>query len=194
MGSAQSTRKLTIPNEEIGVITISNAIAQRLAQAANEVANDATQDVNSFVPPQPVNSPTALPPVHNKQVSSGQPTPYHSELTISALQIQQQKEQELQAQNQYWQRRLQNLEKKHSMIDHILEEEYKKAMNEFSTIKKGSESGNNLGSDQPCIIRKEKVLKCYQDHPKEILKCSNLVEEFTNCVDQRRVNFITTRC
>ncbi|KAK2585271.1 hypothetical protein KPH14_009966 [Odynerus spinipes] len=151
MGSEQSTRKLTIFNEEeIGVIKVSNAVVQRLAQGSNEISKEATKD--------------------------------------------RQKEQELQAQNQYWQRRLQNMEKKHLMIDHILEEEYKKALNEFSSIGKGPKSGDNLGNEQPCITGKEKVLKCYQDHPKEILKCSNLVEEFSNCVDQRRVNFIATRC
>lgn len=35
---------------------------------------------------------------------------------------------------------------------------------------------------QPCLEGSNKVLKCFQDHPKETLKCSNLVEEFSNCV------------
>lgn len=195
MGSGQSTRKLTISNEEeIGVIKVSNAVVQRLAQGTNEVSNEAMKDVSSFTPSKSVNSTAGLPPLHSGEVPSGYPVYYYPELTLSALEIQQQKEEELQAQNQYWQRRMQNLEKKHLMIDHILEEEYKKALNEFSSIGKGPKGGEGLGNEQPCITGKEKVLKCYQDHPKEILKCSNLVEEFSNCVDQRRVNFITTRC
>lgn len=46
----------------------------------------------------------------------------------------------------------------------------------------------------PCIENKDKVLQCYQDHPREILKCSSLVEEFSNCVDQRRAGLIAARC
>lgn len=47
---------------------------------------------------------------------------------------------------------------------------------------------------QPCKNSSEKVLKCYQDHPKEILKCSDLVEEFSSCVDERRARVIAARC
>jgi len=35
---------------------------------------------------------------------------------------------------------------------------------------------------QPCLQNSNKVLKCFQDHPKETLRCSDLVEEFSNCV------------
>lgn len=53
---------------------------------------------------------------------------------------------------------------------------------------------DNLSDEQLCTAGKEKIIKCYQENPKEILNCSDLVEEFSNCVDQRRVNLITTRC
>lgn len=45
-----------------------------------------------------------------------------------------------------------------------------------------------------CVENSNKVLKCYQDNPKEILNCSSLVEEFSNCVDQRRAKIIAARC
>ncbi|XP_043683215.1 MICOS complex subunit mic25-a isoform X2 [Vespula pensylvanica] len=152
MGSGQSTRKLTISNEEeIGVIKVSNAVVERLAQGSNKVPTDTIKD--------------------NR------------------------KEQELQVQNQYWQRRLQDMEKKHLLIDRILEEEYKKTIDEFSSGKViGQKMEDNLSDEQLCTAGKEKIIKCYQENPKEILNCSDLVEEFSNCVDQRRVNLITTRC
>lgn len=61
---------------------------------------------------------------------------------------------------------------------------------------------NNLGKKTisldsaipPCCSDKEKVLKCYRENPREILKCSNVVEEFNNCVDQRRAMVIAARC
>lgn len=40
----------------------------------------------------------------------------------------------------------------------------------------------------------DKVLKCYQEYPNQILKCGNLVEEFSTCVDQRRAHVIAARC
>lgn len=46
----------------------------------------------------------------------------------------------------------------------------------------GQKTVNVQGTVQPCLDGSNKVLKCFQDHPEEILKCSNLVEEFSNCV------------
>ena len=45
-------------------------------------------------------------------------------------------------------------------------------------------------SVKPCNENKEKVLKCYQDNPKETLRCADLVEQFSNCVDQRRTQLM----
>ncbi|XP_015172018.1 PREDICTED: MICOS complex subunit mic25-a [Polistes dominula] len=205
MGSEQSTRSLTISNEEeVGVIKVSSAVVERLAQGVNKNSNQTVKEVNSFTPtpapppPQPTPS-NAVPqssPLPQKNIGE---TPsvysayYYPELTLSALEMQHQKEKELRAQNDYWQKRLKNMENKHSMIDILLEEEYKRTVNEFYPIEKGQKATNNLDNEQLCAAGKEKVLKCYQDHPKETLKCSNLVEEFSNCVDQRRMNLITTR-
>lgn len=43
---------------------------------------------------------------------------------------------------------------------------------------------------KPCNINKDKVLKCYQENPKETLRCSDLVEQFSSCVDQRRAHLM----
>ncbi|XP_015431199.1 PREDICTED: MICOS complex subunit mic25 isoform X2 [Dufourea novaeangliae] len=105
----------------------------------------------------------------------------------------QQKEQELLTQDQYWQKRLENLEKNHLKINRIIDEEYKKAVDELY-VNSDKKQVNIHDTVQPCLETTDKVLKCYQDHPKEILKCSNLVEEFSNCVDQRRARLIAARC
>ncbi|CAL7937347.1 unnamed protein product [Xylocopa violacea] len=148
MGSGQSTRKLTIDNEEESLIELSESVAERITQQMNK-AN--AVDVNE-----------------------------------------QQKEQELHNQNNYWQKRLENLEQKHSRINDIIDAEYKKAAEQlYSNAKK---TVNIQDTIQPCQSSSGKVLKCYQDHPKEILKCSTLVEEFSNCVDQRRARVIAARC
>ncbi|XP_029175181.1 MICOS complex subunit MIC19 [Nylanderia fulva] len=183
MGSGQSARKLTISNEEeVGVIKVSNAIVQRLAQQRDgSEVNESSTD-----PPRPDSSkvrqtapPSAAPPA--VAVTSGQPV-YYPELTVSALQMQQHMEQELKKQDQYWHRRLQNLEDGYQKVNRVLEDEYKKAANETSVTKTGQKSVDIQGAVQPCLEGSNKVLKCFQDHPKETLKCSNLVEEFSNCV------------
>lgn len=132
MGSGQSARKLTISNEEeVGVIKVSNAIVQRLAQRDDESSTD-TRPNSPNKRPAPPSAP--VPPA--TAVIPGQPVHY-PELTLSALQVQQQMEQELKKQDQYWHRRLQNLEEGYQKINHILEDEYKKAVNETSTAKTG---------------------------------------------------------
>ncbi|KAI4483823.1 hypothetical protein M0802_013297 [Mischocyttarus mexicanus] len=211
MGSEQSTRSLTISNEEeVGVIKVSSAVVERLAQGINKNSNQTVKkEVKSFTPTQPTNS--TVPPSSPLSSSSSSsslssqshknigetpsayPAYYYPELTLSALEMQHQKEKELHAQNDYWQKRLKNMQNKHSIIDILLEEEYKKTVMEFHPVEKGQKGTDSLSSEQLCAAGKEKVLKCYQDHPKETLKCSNLVEEFSNCVDQRRMNLITTR-
>lgn len=149
MGSGQSTRKLTITNdEELGVIHISNGVAQRLAQG---VANPKTESspqkevnigrqwesssVNQTNKPEQVfGQPAAAPPpppppTRSYNVNS---VPINPEYTISALKMQQQKEEELTNQNVYWQRRMQNLKENHAKVDRILEDEYQRAVDQVA--------------------------------------------------------------
>ncbi|XP_029039444.1 MICOS complex subunit MIC25 [Osmia bicornis bicornis] len=193
MGSGQSARKLTINNEEIGVIGISESVVERLTQKANE-KNDLGTEVRSTTYKAPSSSQNVSPQFSQSgdtAVTSGYVTSY-PQLTITALKIQQQKEQELRNQDQYWQKRLENLQHRHAKINHIIDVEYKKAVNELQ--KNDSKNLNIQDTVQPCKNSSEKVLKCYQDNPKEILKCSDLVEEFSSCVDERRARVIAARC
>jgi MICOS complex subunit MIC19 len=182
MGSGQSARKLTISNEEeVGVIKVSNAIVQRLAQGARTRTDRESSDIigTPIQRPTPPSATTVTPQA--SELASGQPV-YYSELTMSALQVQQQMEEELKQQDQYWQKRLQNLEDGYQKVNRVLKDEYKKATSEISVAKSGQKIVDVQSTVQPCLENSNKVLKCFQDHPKETLKCSNLVEEFSNCV------------
>lgn len=144
MGSGQSARKLTISNEEeVGVIKVSNAIVQRLAQRESESSpTDVRPDSPSKQPPAPAPLPSpAAPPSAASVPPAADTTPvqpvYYPELTLSALQMQQHMEQELKRQDQYWHRRLHNLEDGYQKINRVLEEEYKKTASETSTSKTG---------------------------------------------------------
>ncbi|XP_043269362.1 MICOS complex subunit MIC19 [Venturia canescens] len=204
MGSGQSTRKLTITNdEELDVIHISEGVVKRLAQG---VANPKTEtpspkevktgrqwessSVKQNEKPEEIYGQPTPPPSRSYNVNPVQSNP---EYTISALKMQQLKEEELRDQNIYWQRRMQNLKENHAKIDKILETEYQRAVDQVAAAQ-GKKKIDVSSVVPPCIENKEKVLRCYQDHPKEILKCSSLVEEFSNCVDQRRAGLIAARC
>ncbi|XP_043256377.1 uncharacterized protein LOC122399630 isoform X1 [Colletes gigas] len=196
MGAGQSARKLTINNEEdIDVIKVSNAVVQQLTRKANETASEPINKVRSTTltqsSPNMVVSPT-IPQSGNVPMTSGYPVYYYPQLTLTALEIQQQKEQELYNQDQYWQERLENLEKNHLKINSIMDQEYKRAAEELYTS--DQKNVNIQDAVQPCLESSTKVLKCYQEHPKEILMCSNLVQEFSDCVDQRRACVIAARC
>lgn len=135
MGSGQSTRKLTIDNEEVGVIGISESVVDRLTHKANETNGGVVNEVRSASETE-LSSQTAVPPPLPQSgdipVNSGYPT-YHPQLTLTALQIQQQKLEELRNQDNYWQNRVKNLERKHAHINDIIDTEYKKAVDQLYT-------------------------------------------------------------
>lgn len=127
MGSSQSARKLTITNEEeTGVIKLSNSLVQRIAQKEKEKAESTTPGQY----PTPSSATTVSPAASN--ATFGHPVYYYPELTMSAHQIQQQKEQELRQQEQYWRGRLQSVDDSYQKINRILAEEYQKTIAETS--------------------------------------------------------------
>lgn len=135
MGASQSAHKLTVTNEDEGegVIQVSNAIVQRLKQGLQEtssVPEDVRVQSQRAKPATPEGGAAPLPP--GGVPPSGYPSYYYPEYTISAIEMQRQKEAELDQQDEYWKKRVLNLEKKHEQINNILECEYKKAIAEFT--------------------------------------------------------------
>lgn len=200
MGSGQSARKLTVENEEKddnGILKLSDELIERLRNRAETIAA-AEETQSSEVRPAtqvqhaPIQAgpPSQLPP--RDLPAGGYPLQYYPNYTLTAFQIQQQKEQELKAQEEYWKKRLNNLERNHYKINNIMEAEYKRASQELYVD--GKKSVNPAETVQPCLENSQKILKCYQENPKEVLKCSTLVEEFSNCVDLRRARVIAARC
>ena len=140
MGASQSAHKLTVTNEDEGegVIQVSNAIVQRLKEGLKETSNDPgqTEDVRvqrSSKPASPEGGMAPLPP--GAVPPSGYPSFYYPEYTISAIQMQQEKEKELDEQDEYWAKRILNLEQKHEQINKIMECEARKALAEFTNGK-----------------------------------------------------------
>lgn len=42
----------------------------------------------------------------------------------------------------------------------------------------------------PCKEFKDKLIKCYQKHPREVLSCNQEVSDFTHCVNAHRANVL----
>lgn len=140
MGSSQSSRKLTINNED-GVIQISTDLVQRLAANSKRSVSN-SQDEKSSVsstesivshPPSNQSSPTTL--QNPSSSNEAYPIQAYPEYTITAYKMQQQKELEFQAQDQYWQKRLQNVKLSQEKITRVFQEEYKRAMDEVTNAK-----------------------------------------------------------
>lgn len=130
MGAGQSYRKLTIANEEddINVIRISDAVAHRLAQSATEVPQSAA----ASAPASPVREVSTAHIVPTKTVGHQEVVDaFYPPFTISALEVKQRMEKELSEQEEYWKKRMIELQKKHENINHLLDEEYKKALKIF---------------------------------------------------------------
>ncbi|XP_034943821.1 uncharacterized protein Chchd3 [Chelonus insularis] len=202
MGSGQSARKLTINNEE-GVIQISKDLVQRLTQNSQQAASSRTdpsptgetQEKVSTKPIEPHQKPLPQPAISPQVSSAGLGHPGYSvpEYTITAYKLLQQQEKELQNQEQYWQQRLAKLQMDNERINKIFQDEYNRAVNDIMTAP-GQKNINIDTAVPPCITEREKIIKCYQTNPKEILKCANVVQEFSNCVDQHRTQIISTQC
>lgn len=191
MGSSQSTRRLTISNEEpeADVIKLSNSLVERLANANREGVTSEKLSANKL---DPAPAPAPLPPPARQEHLAHYPVYYCTDLTQTALQVQQQHNEEIQKLDEHWQKYVENLKKDYSTTKAIMEEEYVKALEEY---KSGKQTGIIDQAKQPCNDNSIKILQCYQAHPNEILKCSPLVEEFSKCVDQHRAtNVIATRC
>ncbi|XP_006625213.1 uncharacterized protein LOC102675294 [Apis dorsata] len=131
MGSGQSARKLTINNEEIDVIEISESVVERLTQKMNEEKPNVANEVRSATLTDSKKTPSSQLSQSDIPVNAGYPI-YQPQLTLTALQIQQQKEKEFRNQDNYWQKRLQDLEQKHSEINNIINAEYKKAAEQLN--------------------------------------------------------------
>lgn len=131
MGSGQSARKLTINNEEIDVIEISESVVERLTQKMNEEKPNVANEVRSATLTDSKKTASSQLSQSDIPVNAGYPI-YQPQLTLTALQIQQQKEKEFRNQDNYWQKRLQDLEQKHSEINNIINAEYKKAAEQLN--------------------------------------------------------------
>ncbi|XP_031356179.1 MICOS complex subunit MIC19 isoform X2 [Photinus pyralis] len=94
----------------------------------------------------------------------------------------QEKSEALKKNDEYWERRIKDLESYHMEMHKVMEGEYNKAINEMNTKEKKLYACDT----PPCQISKARVLECYKRNPNQAMKCLKEVEAFTACVDLQR--------
>jgi coiled-coil-helix-coiled-coil-helix domain-containing protein 3 len=182
MGGSQSTntRRISVLNDDpSSVIKVSDSVVQRL-KGETEVKENQSES-----------RPVSKSQSDDQKVTSSFPHSYYGRGTPkTSLEIRQDKEAALRENDQYWEKRLKTLEENHMMINRKMEEEYKKAAKEveelFSRLPARREQ-------PPCTNAGHYVKKCYQQNPREVLKCAKEVEAFVACVDMKRVNLLDSR-
>ncbi|KAL3284018.1 hypothetical protein HHI36_018188 [Cryptolaemus montrouzieri] len=178
-GSSSRSRKITIENDNAtNVIKVSDDVVERLKGKQKQVRNP--EELPSW------NSADNVPFV-------GVPF-FLQEPSLTSLQIRQQKLEELKKNDEYWENRMKNLEDCHKKINDIMDEEYKKTLDEQGKkipMKDTREISKLL---PPCHDVELEVLACYKQNAKSPMNCSNIVQAFQNCVDEKRATIMAGRC
>ncbi|PSN50453.1 hypothetical protein C0J52_04964 [Blattella germanica] len=175
MGGTQSTntRTITIQNDDPNsVIKVSDSVVKRLKGAKEEEKEN-----------QPVSPPQS-------KVTSSLSHYHYGRGPKTSVEIQQDKQAALRENDEYWGKRVKTLEDNHMNINKRMEEEYKKAVKEVEELFAKLPSKEQ---QPPCSYAGQYVKKCYQQNPKEVLKCAREVEAFAACVDMKRVNLLHCR-
>jgi hypothetical protein len=181
MGGLHSTgtRKISVPNDDTsGVIKVSDSVVERL-KGGTEVKESKSEN------------PVSQAQSNVQPVTSSFPQSFYGGVSPkTSLEIRQDKEEALRANDQYWEKRLKKMEDNHMMMNRRMEEEYKKAAKEveelFSRLPAKREQ-------PPCANAGQYVKSCYQKNLGKVLNCAKEVEAFAACVDTNRINRLDSR-
>ncbi|PZC80196.1 MICOS complex subunit MIC19 [Helicoverpa armigera] len=88
----------------------------------------------------------------------------------------------------YWSHRIDYLKKEHQIINKIIEAEYDKNIETTNkTFESPKITHERIQKIKPCFDWRVKIMKCYEDNTHQPLVCSALVQAFTNCVTNCRL-------
>ncbi|KAG5898406.1 hypothetical protein JTB14_030384 [Gonioctena quinquepunctata] len=174
-GSSSKTRKLTVENDDpSNVIKVSEDVVDRIR--GNQMVRQDSQRNQGLQPP-PQGTPIMT-------------TPYFlNEPSLTTLQLRQQNVAELKKNDEYWENRIKALEASHKKMNEVMEQEYTKAVEEFSGSKKVV-TGRIL---PPCKDSERAVMECYKCYPDEPMRCAKIVQAFQECVDMKRSCLLANR-
>ncbi|XP_022185988.1 uncharacterized protein LOC111045002 [Nilaparvata lugens] len=171
MGAQQSSRKITIDNEEPNnVIKLSEKVVERLKGSI--VKEDDSPATARTTVKQP--APTF---VDNSYSQDQKQRPSDNEIRA-------QYEEVIKQNNQYWENKVKSLMENHYKIDGIYDSEYKKALKD---VEENFPRQPIKNPTLPCQDKKKIVLECYQKNKNQPLLCAREVQDFSNCMCNTRV-------
>lgn len=175
MGNANSSRKITVPNDDpTGVIKVSEAVAKRIKGSTGDTQNvrGGPESRQDMVPA----------PAYQQQGCTV--------ASLTALQVQQCKEEELRKNDEYWLQRLHRQQESHKAMDRHMMQEYDQAVSDVNcSLFKVPDPNDEV----PCRSSKDTVAKCYKQNRGQPLKCIQEVLAFQACVDVKRMEKIENR-
>ncbi|XP_050074873.1 MICOS complex subunit MIC25 [Anopheles maculipalpis] len=193
MGATSSRPRTLVVNNDspAGLIEISDDVVQRLksghpSKTQGRSADDAQQ--------QPIGDGSSAPTARGPSSYPNPPVPpsvvYQGELPLTSMQVLQEKERELRENDVYWTQRLKALEANLARTNQVLEKEYSDAV---ADVKKRFATTAVQQQLPPCQDLKAKVIACYRQNPHETLRCAEEVKQFTDCVNQHRIQLLHQR-
>ncbi|ENN72220.1 MICOS complex subunit MIC25 isoform X1 [Dendroctonus ponderosae] len=175
MGTGPSkTRRLTVENDDpTSVIKVSEDVVDRIRGVAQTVRS---QEAHSYPPQMPTPQAPTVVPV------------YLHEPSLTSLQIRQANVAELKKNDEYWANRIKALEQNHKKMNSVMDEEYKKALDEFKSGKPAQAL-----KEIPCLDSRKAVMDCYKKNPDCPMNCAKIVQAFQECVDYKRSCLLASR-
>ncbi|XP_063878586.1 uncharacterized protein LOC135110307 [Scylla paramamosain] len=109
---------------------------------------------------------------------------YAEEAHLMVMRLREEKEQELQQLNRDWREKMDAREQEFSKMSQLSEEEVNAAIKDVEKL------FVKASCSPVCQDYQESVMTCYQDHPRQALRCARQVEEFARCVDLSRLQSV----
>ncbi|XP_045613518.2 uncharacterized protein Chchd3 [Procambarus clarkii] len=139
--------------------------------------------VEDFVPPD-VGGKVKTSPAPSFSQPSGNIAPwslYAEEAHLMVMRLREEKEEEIKKLGLEWRAKMESREKEFTKMARISEEEVTAALKDVEKL------FVNASCTPVCQNQQEAVMSCYQDHPRQSLRCAREVENFSQCVDLSRL-------
>jgi len=187
MGSNQSTRTITVTNDDLSFITLSESLIKRMVGEGGEESSGSDRSDNQQkgiaapAPPAPTRG-WAEEPKQGHIIEGYSP--------ISSIQLRREVEAAKASVEKYWQRRVHSIKVNEDRASAVEEDNFKRGIAEVQKAFKGY---NTAHYENPCTDKVSIVTQCYKDNPRQPLNCHNEVKAFSACVEQKHRNIMQAR-
>ncbi|XP_064093231.1 uncharacterized protein LOC135205990, partial [Macrobrachium nipponense] len=168
------------PNESVGEVPVVPPLPLVEGTIPTQILPEVPSppDVNIAVRAAP--SPTLTQPAGNIPPWSI----YAEEAHLMVMRLREEKEQEIKKLNQDWRDKLDAREKEFIKMARLSEDQV------ASTLKEVEGLFMKASCSPVCQNHQDAVMHCYQDHPRQSLRCAREVEQFAQCVDLSRLQSV----